>query len=69
MLPHVTEQQLRTIGQTQRLLQLLVIGKTHCHTLFVDIEPGKNIVVARYKLNWNCHRRFSSNGLLKPQPF
>src|SRR5882762_6046590 len=71
VLPHVTEQQLRTIGQTQRLLQLLVIGKTHCHALFVDIEAGKDIVVAWYKLSLNCHRRspgmgYSTAAILAP---
>ena len=49
MFAHVTEQLLRTIGQTQGLHQLPVIGKNHCHALFVDIDPAKDIVVARDK--------------------
>jgi hypothetical protein len=68
-LPHVTEQLRRTIGQTQGLHQLLVIGKNHCQALFVDVEPGKDIVVAWYKLSLNCHCRFSSNRLLNRYPF
>ena len=62
VLADVTEQLLGTIGQTQGLLQLLVIGKNYGHTLFVDIEAGKDIIVARHKLSGNCHRRFSGNG-------
>ena len=61
MLAHIIEQLRRTIKQTQELPQLLVIGKNHFHALFVDIEAGKDIVVAGYKLSLNCHRRFSSN--------
>src|ERR1700680_1584481 len=45
-----------------------MIGKNHCQALFVDVETGKDIVVAWYKLSGYCHRRFSSKALLKPQP-
>ena len=35
VLPDVTEQLLRTIGQTQGLHQSIVIGKNHCQALVV----------------------------------
>jgi hypothetical protein len=35
-----------------------VIGKDHSHALFVDIQAGKDVVLAGYKLPLNDHRRF-----------
>lgn len=47
MLPDIAQQLARTIRQSQRLHQSVVIGECGGDAMMVDIEPGETLVVAR----------------------
>src|SRR5439155_16254117 len=49
MLPHIVQQLARTIWQTQRLHQSIVIGESGGNAMMVHIESGEHLVVARHK--------------------
>ncbi len=71
MFAHVIQQRRDLVGHAQRTLRTRVISKSYGHTLFIDIEPRKHVIIAGNKsrhLNLNCHRRCSWLRLLK-QPY
>src|SRR5258708_26921339 len=67
MLPRVTKQLARTVGQPQRCSHYSMIPKSDCHALFVDVRSAEDVIVSSNEgcvLKLFCHRRLSSNKLL-----
>src|SRR5207302_1556843 len=45
MLPRVTKQLARTVGQPQRFSHYSMISKSDCHALLVDVQTAEDVIV------------------------